>query len=206
MHTFRTPRAFLAFALLLCPPWARPLFAQSAAGPTESLLGRRVIAVRLVEEPDRVLAENPSDLPVQPGGLLERDTLRATLQRLYVTGRYADISAEAFIVPGGVRVDFRVRANFFIGNVRMEGLQEPPSDSQAIGALRLGLGGTFRQRELDAGLVRLGQAMRENGFYGAVFDPVLARRPETRLVDVTVRVETGPRARISTVEIGRAHV
>ena len=199
MHTFRTPRAFLAFALLLCPPWARPLFAQSAAGPTESLLGRRVIAVRLVEEPDRVLAENPSDLPVQPGGLLERDTLRATLQRLYVTGRYADISAEAFIVPGGVRVDFRVRANFFIGNVRMEGLQEPPSDSQAIGALRLGLGGTFRQRELDAGLVRLGQAMRENGFYGAVFDPVLARRPETRLVDVTVRVETGPRARISTV-------
>jgi outer membrane protein insertion porin family len=200
MHTLRTLRAFLPLALLLCPLWAGALFAQTASGPAESLLGQRVTAVRLVEQPDHVLAENPPDLEVQPGALLERDALRASLHRLYATGRYAEISAEASPSPGGVRVDFRVRHNFFIGNVRLEGLQEPPSDSQALGALRLGLGETFRQRELDAGLVRLGQLMRDNGFYGAVFDPVLARRPDTRLVDVTVRVETGRRALIGAVD------
>ncbi|HKO04532.1 MAG TPA: POTRA domain-containing protein [Candidatus Acidoferrales bacterium] len=193
------PRAFMLLALLLTPPCAGALFAQTAADSAESLLGRRVVAVRVVAEPERVLSENPSDLAVQPGAPLERDALRASLRRLYSSGRYADVSAEAVSVPGGVRLDFRVRENSFIGNVRIEGLREPPSDAQALGVLRLGLGETFRQRELDAGLERVSQLMRENGFYGAVFDPVLSRRPETQLLDVIVRVETGPRARIGAV-------
>jgi outer membrane protein assembly complex protein YaeT len=163
------------------------------------MLGQRVIAVRVVGEQEQLIAQNPAGLELQPGQALERDSLRASLHRLYATGRYADITAEAVPVAGGVRIDFRVRDNFFVGSVRVEGLREPPSDAQAIGSLRLSLGETFRQRDLDRGLARLVQLLRENGFYGAVFNPVLARRPETHLVDVTVKVETGHRARLGPV-------
>jgi outer membrane protein assembly complex protein YaeT len=103
---------------------------------------------------------------------------------------------------GGLRVIFRVRDNFFIGNVRVEGLREPPTESQVLGALRLGLGVAFRQRDLDRGLEHAGQLFRDNGFYSVVFDPTVSRRLDTHLVDVVLRVETGQRARLAVVDAG----
>src|SRR5271168_792392 len=199
MDRVRILRAFLPLALLLGLPPAAAVFAQTASVPAESMMGQPVVAVRVVEESGQVRAENPADLDLHPGVVLGRDALRSSLRRLYASGRYAEISAQVFTLPGGVRVDFLVRDNFFIGNVRIQGLNEPPSESQALGTLRLGLGETFRQRELDAGLERVRQLLRDDGFYGAIFHPDLARRPETQLVDVTLRVVTGPRARIASV-------
>jgi len=201
MLTFRIVRRFVCLALLFGPLGAGRASAQAVPGSEETLLAQTVAAVRVVEPPDHVLSENPPDLEVQPGQPLQRDALRASLRRLYATGRYADITAEAFPFPAGLRLDFVVRLNSFTGNVRFEGLEEPPSGSQAVSALRLGLGETFRQRDLDRGLERVGQLMRDNGFYDAVFSPEIAPRPGTQLVDITVRVEPGPRARLGAIGV-----
>ncbi|HXZ19036.1 MAG TPA: POTRA domain-containing protein [Candidatus Acidoferrales bacterium] len=201
MLTFRIVRAFISLALLagsLCPARAA---AHAAPAAEETLLGQPVASVRVVEAPGHVLAENPSNLAVVPGRPLERDALRSSLRRLYATGRYADITAEAFSTPEGLRVDFLVRLNTFIGDVRFEGLQEPPSGAQALGALRLGLGERFRQADLDRGLARVDQILRENGFYAPVFNPEVRPRPGTQLVDITIRVETGSRARLGVVGV-----
>jgi outer membrane protein assembly complex protein YaeT len=193
----------MLFAMLLGPlsiPRAGPLAAQTVPPMGgEPLLGQPVVSVQVVEEPDRVIAENPPDLEVHSGAPLERAALRASIRRLYATGRYADITAEAAPVNGGLRVTFRVRNNFFIGNVRVAGLREPPSESQVLGALRLELGVTFRQKDLDAGLERARQLFRNNGFYSVVFDPVVKQHPENHLVDILLRVETGQRARLEAV-------
>jgi len=201
MLTLRTVRTFVCLALLAGLLRLPRAAAQAAPGPDESLLGQPVAAVRVLESPQHVLAENPSDLVVQVGRPLERDALRSSLRRLYATGRYADITAEAYPTPTGLRVDFLVRLNSFIGDVRFQGLQEPPSGSQAIGALRLGLGERFRQAELDRGLDRVNQIMRANGFYGAVFNPEIRPRPGTQLVDITVGVDTGGRARLGPIGV-----
>ena len=201
MLPFRTIRAFVCLALLAVPLSAARASAQSGPGAEESLLGQTVSAVRVVEDPAHVLAENASDLPVAAGRPLERDALRDSLRRLYATGRYSDIAAKAYPAPAGLRVDFLVRLNSFIGDVRFEGLQEPPSGAQAIGVLRLGLGERFRPAELDHGLARVGLLMRENGFYGAVFNPEIRPRPGTQLVDITVAVETGARARLGPIGV-----
>jgi outer membrane protein assembly factor BamA len=149
-----------------------PLRAQTAPqNAADALLGQTVASVQIVEEPDRVIAENPADLEVRAGKPLERSALRSSLRRLNATGRYADITAEAVPVEGGLRILFHVRANYFIGNVRVEGLHEPPSESQIIGALRLGLGTAFRQVDLDRGLERAKQLFEDNGLYSVVFDP-----------------------------------
>jgi len=199
MLTFRTPCAFLSLASLLSPLWTGALFAQTADDPAESVLGQRIAAVRVIGEQDRVIAQNPPNLELHPGELLTRDTLRSSLRRLYATGRYADITAQAVPAADGVVVDFLVRDNTFVGTVRVEGIREPPSEAQAVGSLRLGLGQTFRQRDLDRGLVRLNDILRENGFYGALLRPGLVRRPQTQILDITVRVEAGQRARLGAV-------
>jgi outer membrane protein assembly complex protein YaeT len=197
MFSLQSSGARLLAALLLG-------FTASALGAqtlpdTAAVFLQHIVAVRIVEEPGGVFAENPSSLPLQPGGVLDRDTVRESVRQLYATGRYADIRAEVFPLSGGVRVDFLVRPNFFISEVRVEGLREPPSDAQALGALRLRLGETFRDRDLEKGLERLSAVLRADGFYGAVFDPVLTRNPQTRLIGVSVRVEPGLRAHIGEV-------
>jgi len=204
MQTVRTSLGAACFALLLgplSPLGTGPLRAQTMPAAADgSLLGQPVVSVQIVEDPDRVLAENPPDLEVHPGALLERSALGASLRRLNATGKYADVLAEAAPVAGGLRVIFRVRDNFFVGNVRVEGLGEPPSESQVQGALRLGLGEAFRQLDLDRGLEHARQLLASNGLYSAVFDPQVTRHPGTHLVDIVVRVETGKRARLSGVE------
>jgi len=200
MLTFRLSCALLSFALL-GPHWTGALFAQTAVDSVESMLGQHVVAVRVVGEQDRVIAQDPSNLQVQAGRALERTALRDTLHTLYATGRFSDIVAQASPVSGGIRVDFRVIENFFVGNVRIEGLREPPSDSQALGTLRLVLGEAFRRRDLDRGLNRLEQVLRANGFYNPGFAPLLERRPDTHLVDITVRVKIGARARLGQLSV-----
>ena len=56
----------------------------------------------------------------------------ASLRELFRTGRYADLRAELTDVPGGVRLDFVVRQNFYINRVQIEGLREPPSEALAL--------------------------------------------------------------------------
>jgi len=197
MLTFRLSRALLALGLL-SPLWTGALFAQSPDS-AESMLGQRVASVRVIGEDGRTIAQDPASLPLRPGVALERSALRSSLHSLYATGRYADITAQAVAVAGGVEIDFLVSENLFVGNVRVEGIREPPSESQAVGTLRLGLGETFRQRDLDRGLRRLEQVLRDNGFYKATFHPVLARQPGTHLIDVTVNVQTGARARLGAI-------
>ena len=192
-------RALLCLALAVAPLRLVRAAAQAAAGSDESLVGRPIASVRIVEAPEHVLAENPSDLSVQSGRLLERDALRSSLRRLYATGRYADITARAYPSAGGLRIDFLVQLNSFIGDVRFDGLQEPPSGSQAVGALRLGLGERFRQSELDRGIARVNELMRANGFYGAVFKPEIRPRSGTQLVDIVVSVQPGNRARLGAL-------
>ena len=201
------PRALIPLTLLAGLLFARSIQAQAppAAPPEALLLGQNVAEVRLVEVPDHLLAANPATIAIQPGRPLDRDVLRDSLRALYATGRYAQISAVAYAVPGGVRLDFLVRLNRFIGDVRFTGLDEPPSSSQALGALRLGLGETFHQSDLERGLSRVDELMHENGFFGTVFDPQLSPRPGTQLMDITVRAETGPRARLGPVGASNAN-
>ena len=56
----------------------------------------------------------------------------ASLRELFRTGRYADVRAELTDVPGGVRLDFVVRQNFYINRVQIEGLREPPGEALAL--------------------------------------------------------------------------
>ncbi len=163
--------------------------------------GQPIAAVRLVDESGKILEENPPYLPLKPGQPFSIDEERDDLRRLFRTGRYADITAEVTEIAGGVRLDFVVQRNYYVNNVTVEGLTEPPSDAIAVSALRFTLGQVFDESDIPAALARLGQTLEGEGLYLAKLSYKLVRHPDTRQIDINVNVDPGPRAHTGALDI-----
>jgi len=177
--------------------YAPCVFAQSDTSGQPS----RVAAVRVVTESGAVLSQNPTQLTLQPGQFFSMEAESASLRELFHTGDYADVRTELTDVPGGVRLDFVVRQNFFINKVQIEGLKDPPGEGLALSALRLNLGDTFRDGDMKDALDRLRQVLEDDGLYEAKLDYQTAPHPESLQMDILVRVSAGPRARMGAVTI-----
>ena len=186
---------------LLCLPGAAASPQFASPQNLQSLEGQRVVGVRVVDDSDKVLQENPSGLPLQPGQPFTLDAERESLRQLFRTGDYEDLVAEAVTVPGGLRLDFVVRHSLYVNAVSVEGLKEPPTESAAVSALQLGLGQPFRESEMPAALSRLSDELRQEGLYQAKLTYQLTPHPDTQQIDIAVQVEHGLRARVGAVKL-----
>jgi outer membrane protein assembly complex protein YaeT len=184
-------------AVVVPPAVARAGTAQEQ----QDLEGRRLAAVRLLDQSGAVLEENPPSLAVSAGAAYDSLAVRESLRLLYATGRFAEIRAEVEVLPEGVRLDFVVRQNLFFNRIRIEGLPGDQLLSRATAALQLNLGETFDEEKVSAALERLADTLREEGFYEAALAHQLIPHLETRQMDVTVRVTQGPRARVAAITL-----
>src|SRR5215469_7880527 len=175
---------------------------QQVAAPEKVTSGQAVTAICIVRESDsKVLAESPSGISVEIGKPLDREKVAESLRALYKTGDYADLKAVVTPVTDGVRLDFVARENLFFSQVRLEGLQPPPTEASAAAAMQIGLGQTYRKQTVDEGLEKLGEALREEGLYQAEVSAETRPHPETHQVDVVVHVKPGPRAHVSGIQL-----
>ena len=99
-------------------------------GAQTRLLGRTVEQVRVAgasgELQQTVLLEK---IPLKTGERLERQSLRESLRVLFETGRFAELEAEATVLPsGGVAVEFRTKPNYFNGAVTVSGTSQGGSE------------------------------------------------------------------------------
>lgn len=175
--------------------------AQPAPQESADFEGRSITAIRILAADGRVLQENPTALNLKAGAAYDSLAVRESLRELYATGRYAEIRAEAVADGPGVRVDFVVRENLFLNRVRVAGLPNERLENRAQSALQLGLGETFTPEKVDEALVRLGDSLRDEGFYQAGAVPELSPKPELRQMDVRMVVTPGPRARIAAITL-----
>src|SRR3984893_7837025 len=173
--------------------WAAIATAQAQTTPAQ-VEDRQVTAIRIVDQSGEVLDENVSGLPLRPNQPFTLDAERESLRQLYRTGRYADIQGQVANDPGGLRVDFVVRRNYFINVVKVNGLHEPPSDSVAVSSMRLGLGEPFRESDMPAALDRLKSTLEDEGLYQLKITYHLVPQPQTRQMDIIVDVVQGARA------------
>jgi outer membrane protein assembly complex protein YaeT len=171
----------------------------SAAAQRLPFDGQTVTSVRVVDVDGAVLERNPSALPLRAGNPFSMETERTALKQLFDTGLYSDIRTVATPQPGGVRIDFVVTRNFFIGVDRVEGIKPPPSSARALAAMDLRLGHTFTDEVMQEALARLKQELDSDGLYRAVMNVQLNRNTRTRLVGITVLVKPGPRARFGAI-------
>jgi outer membrane protein insertion porin family len=181
------------------------VWAQAPAGSADGAArveGQRIAAIRILSESGELIRENPPDLPLQPGQPLTSEFVRECLRKLYRTGDYSDLRAETAEVAGGVRLDFVVRKNFYINQVHVTGLHDPPSENLAVAAMHVGLGEAFREVNLNEALGRLREVLQQEGLYQAQLSPQLTPHPETQEMDIVVNVNTGVRARIGAITFG----
>ncbi len=191
----------MGLALLsLALSWASGRVCAQAPEPAQSAsrTNRTVVSIRIVTQNGRVLSESPEGLAIRVGQPLDASVLREVLRQLYRTGDYADLQAVLTELPGGVRLDFVVRENLFFNEIRFEGLVSPPSEASAAAAMQINLGQPYRKELLDEALVRLQDALREEGFYNAKVSAETIPHADALQMDVVVHDQPGRRARAGT--------
>src|SRR5271167_5035686 len=193
-------RGTVVFALLFVA--ARSYGQALAEGQTQThQAGAPVVAVRIVTEDGRALSESPSGLAVEVGKPLNREQVAQSLRALYGLGDYTDLRAVVTPVGSGVRLDFVVRESIFFNRVLIDGLTPPPTDTSAAAAMQITLGRPFRQEDVDEGLARLRDVLKEEGLYTAQVSAENVPYPATHQMDILVHVKPGPRARVASVEL-----
>jgi outer membrane protein assembly complex protein YaeT len=141
-------------------------------------------------------------IPQQAGAPLEREKVRQSIQVLYATGRFADIQAEAQpTFDGQVGLTFRLRANFFVGEIFVEGAPNPPAANQIVNASKLQLGELFTREKLERGLAGIKQLMEQNGYYQSAVRDEEQPQAETQQMNLLFRLVPGAHARVGRVTV-----
>ena len=139
-------------------------------------------------------------LPLQIGQPLRMSVVRESIDRLFRTGRYADIQVDAKPYQDGVVVRFITRASWFIGSISIVGdTSTPPSSGQLENATSLDLGQPYTSDALAEAVAGQRRLLELNGLFRSKIDPVLDwdTDREYQQVNIGFDVSSGPRARFS---------
>ena len=168
MRTVRPRFSLLACGILLT---AAPqiLFAQY-----QQFEGQRIAVIRFDPEQQPLDADALHQiLPLKAGEPLKMETVRATIDRLFATGRYADISVDAKPYDGGVAITFITKHSWFIGGVRDQGkINAPPGANQLANAGSLDLGQPYTEAKLTDADAAQRRLMELNGLFRPNLHPI----------------------------------
>jgi len=145
-------------------------------------------------------AELHDILPLKIGAPLRRADVRASIERLFATGRYADIQVDAEEYSGGVVVRFLTKSAWFIGHISVGGrVAPPPADGQLENAARLDLGQPFEESKLAGAEAAVRRLLEGNGLYHAAVRRVLDwdTGKDYQQVNIRFEVDSGARARFT---------
>jgi outer membrane protein insertion porin family len=149
---------------------------------------------------------NPESQPIEPANLhrilplktdepLKIESVRASIDRLFATGRYADIQVDAKPYNDGVAITFITKNSWFIGSVRDEGnINSPPNANQLENAGNLNLGQPYTDAKLKEAVDEQRRIFESNGLYRAELHPVFDYDPSYQQVNIRFEVTSGPRA------------
>jgi outer membrane protein insertion porin family len=189
-------RTLLASSLVLLGWAAAPLTLEAQPQKYEGL---NVVNIQF-DPADQPLdaGELYTILPLKRGEPLRTADVRASIARLFATGRYADIQVDAEPYNGGVIIRFLTKNNWFIGNVHVSGkLSDPPNRGQLENATQLDLGQPYTDAKLQQAIDGQRRLLESNGLYRATIRPVFDYDSQYQQVHIRFEVESGPRARFS---------
>ena len=185
-------RGFLAFLLLA----SAPLVSQAQGQKFE---GKDVASIQFDPATQPLAPEELSEiLPLKMHAPLRAADVRESIERLFATGRYADIQVDVKPSGDGVAVTFLTKNSWFIGDVSLAGnISSPPSPGQLGNASRLDLGAPYSDAQLKDAVAGQRSLLESNGLYGAKITPTLDFDSDADYQQVNIRfnVESGRRAK-----------
>ncbi len=143
----------------------------------------------------------PRQLAQQPGAPLRAEAVSQSLRRLYATGLYDAIAVVGKLENNGVVLAFRGTPRIFIGVVTVTGAKGANTNSLLERVSRLNPGTRFTQSGLDRAEAAMRHSLAQSGFYEPAFTHTLTEHPADQLVDIAYTVDSGPEARIGSVDV-----
>ena len=134
-------------------------------------------------------------VPLKKGEPLRLTDVRASIERLFATGRYDDIAVDAKLENGQVAITFLIKGNWFVGQVAVEGTSAPPTSGQLVNATELNLGALFRPESLTEDTSNLKKLMASNGLFEPAITSRVTHEDRIQQANIHFDIVPGPRAR-----------
>ena len=159
-----------------------------------------MLDIRLNWDARLTMSDFPGVISQQVGQPLEASKIAASLKKLYGTGLFTELRAEAEPGPGGVHLLFVGRAQHFIGVVQVEGTPSGLEPRVLLTSTRLRLGQAVSDDILVAAQKHIFEILASNGYYRATVRYRLLPDPATQEDGVLFSVFPGEPARFGSVE------
>src|SRR5580658_9433554 len=188
----------LLFLSLLISVALAPIGWAQASGYEGHVVGRIDF-----DPPDQPIPRSQLDqlVPIHPGDKLNLDDVHTAIQNLYQTGRFANISISAVNEGATLVLNISTEISYFVGQVTIDGVQEPPNKGQLTTASKLELGKPFEDNDMEQAVQNMVERMRANGFRNAKIDYGVNRDPATEEAAIHFDIEAGARARFDGVTL-----
>ncbi len=108
-------------------------------------------------------------LPLKIGQTMRMEVVRESIDRLFRTGRYADIQVDAEPYQDGILVRFVTKNSWFTGDVQVHGGSSPPGVGQLENATRLDLGRPYTEARSPRRKPAQQHLLELNGLYSSTF-------------------------------------
>ena len=194
----RSDKGLRALVSLLLPLLAAMACGGSLLyGEPREYEGRTIMAIAFdpARQPEDA-KELESLLAVRTNASLRIADVRRSIERLYATGRYEDITVDAEPAGlNGVSVVFHTKNSWFIGHVSVsDTVSDPPNNGQLVNATQLDLGQPFQASDVQAARDRILRLLVQNGYYEAAVDSHVTYTDEAQQVNISFDLNAGKRA------------
>jgi outer membrane protein assembly complex protein YaeT len=127
--------------------------------------------------------------------------VREAIQRLYLTGRFSDISVDANADGASTVLTFNTSPSYFVSRVSIHGEDEPPNRNQLAAATQLDLGAPFLDAATEAATLRIQERLRANGLYNAMLQHRVDLIDSSEEASIYFDINPGKRAHFAGVQI-----
>ena len=135
---------------------------------------------------------------LQLGQPLSKDAITNSIDKLFSSGRYADIQVDVSPTGDGVAVRFITTPRQFVGHITVEGkIPNPPNAGLIEDAAQLQLGNPFDPKDVDTSDTAIRDLFRRNGLYEATVTHRFIPVADGQQMNIVFAVSSGKRARYS---------
>jgi len=175
-------------------------FSRDAAAKYQGLIVEQILWPDIPGEADQQQLRQL--IAQKEGAPMDRDLIRTSIHQLYRTGRFSDIRVEAEPTTDD-KVSLRIftSANYFIGEVRVQGAPHRPTPGQIVNASKLVLGETFTADRLNRAIASIQQFMEANGYYRSAVRAEQKPNSQTHQMAILFHIEAGRQARVGAVNV-----
>jgi outer membrane protein assembly factor BamA len=141
----------------------------------------------------------PTELSQKEGEPLDPQKGRASVRRLFASGRYRDISVRGVRQGDVVTLIFTGVPRYYVGRVTIDGVKSDRLSSLLEFATKLSPGTAFNESQIAAGAEGIKEILQEQGYYESVMSADSQVDAAGNQVNVTYTVAIGPQARVGQI-------